>query len=291
LACLEGSTATSTATFYERWFPKTCTDCPVAKYQSSSLSSDCVDCPAAKYQEYLGALGEEDCIPCPKGKYGTEPYGEASECVLCDRGLYSNEVAVLTTCAGACPPGKFREQSVNPADHDSAEDCLICGEKQYQNSDRADRCLGCPGAPDPMLTDPPTLNIDCQGCKPGQYKECSDANCVSGTCKNCDFGRFTDAVDEVTCAECPRGYYGGPPAGAAQEFGSLGCEGCPPGRHGKDVAVVQRTSETNVCEDCGPGKYNSAIGAIDGLECKQCVVGRYNEVSGSTGAAACKPCL
>ena len=281
LGCIDPNIAVSTATYYERLLTSSCSPCQAAKYQVEEGQPSCTDCPDATYGESIGAQTASSCLPCPAGKFGNEPYTQASKCKLCPGGTYSSASPSMS-CSNECPAGKYRPASSNPADHDSADDCLVCGASFYQNAEGQTRCLGCPNALDPASTG--VLNTDCAGCKPGQYKDE-----VDNVCKNCDSGRFTDSVDETSCKDCEQGLYTGPASGA---FGSTDCIGCPRGKHGKsNVQVSTRTSETLACDACVAGKYNENEGAIDASNCESCSPGRYNEDEGSPGEAACQPCL
>ena len=190
----------------------------------------------------------------------------------------------------SCPKGRFNPTDGNTDDHDSLDDCLICGDEKYEDQPGASSCKDCStntytegdavndhdGVEDcktcPAGTTFSSTGTHCIGCIKGQYAELGSA------CQACPLGTYQDQLSESQCKDCDVGMYADVLAGSSE------CKFCPIGFYVRDVLP------RSACSSCNAGKFqpsNDAIRVVS--DCLSCTKGRYQSSTGSASCLECEP--
>jgi hypothetical protein len=105
------------------------------------------------------------------------------------------------------------------------------------------------------------------GCQPGRF-----ASSQSGTCEECNVGRYQPAIDQQACFPCEAGRFADSP-------GRTACDACGAGRY-------QDATASTVCQDCSAGTFRDATGQTS---CAACAAGRYSHTPAASSCDSCAP--
>eukprot|EP00039_Didymoeca_costata_P027105 m.17420 g.17420 ORF g.17420 m.17420 type:complete len:1205 (+) comp6016_c0_seq1:130-3744(+) len=266
-------------------FNKTCKSCPDGQYSDTQGSPSCkmqeLVCPAGSY---LGTFSKlETCYTCPRGEI--KPMAGLGQCIQCPMGKYKlnhtycrprsgcpknqfNRMNDCTKCFSMCRPGRLYE-SCRKRRLDSmpymGDSCSNCDYDEYQD-------------------DVISWNATCKKCPFGQYRGYGKDNCTLNTlcpsgqksslnngCQNCYAGEYQDVpTRNLTCKQCPQGYYSEQPAATK-------CLRMPNCSSGTKISYSRRQPS---CLTCDPGTYmdenNHRI-----ISCKPCQKGYYSHQKAS----------
>ena len=248
-----------------------CQDCDVGEY-SSSGSSSCLSCPPGFYQN---VTGQANCLSCPPGNFCPDGSNNPTPCAAGSGTGSGIQFSSQDDCdKNLCPPGKY---CINGVVIDDCDAGFYCGggsgSAQPVNDTRNGPCpvgFYCPkGSANPL------------GCPPGYYcpSQQMDENdyltnlCKAGyscsgaainPCGGTDAINNPDAIDCITCNECPAinkcqpGYYCN--EGSTKPTG----EPCPSGTYNKFFGRKVLKS----CLDCDPGFYCPDKALVDQVPCQ-----------------------
>lgn len=232
-----------------------CEKCQGGKYSTYGVANatGCLSCDVGEFSE----AGSSSCSTCPEGKYSN--VGSYS-CIDCPSGKKkSGLVGNETTACDTCEVGKFQPSKGQVS-------CQDCPEGTYQDSKGQPVCNICPeGTYQDSLGE--TI---CKSCSVGKYNNKEGQN-NSVACVQCTPGYYTADTASFECQTCPDGYY-------QAEYGKSECDACPAGKYGH--------SESTVCQNCPVGYYSDANAS---KVCYICPAGSITGTSG-TGGTYCEVC-
>ena len=146
----------------------------------------------------------------------------------------------------------------------------------------------------------------CRACGPGRYGIFSETRQPEDvTCEDCPSGYFQVDEAAATCLACPLGWRPACDAGYWSDSDSSKCTACPKGFHtaatnSKSCKVCEAGRYNNIkanfneaetaCSKCIAGRYSSAKGVTDGKDCNKCAAGKKNPTAGSNSSNACTNC-
>ena len=168
---------------------------------------------------------DTECHVCAVGRYQSHAQSREYECQICPAGQYQDS-SQSSDCE-ACPPGYYLSGS-EAEDHDSFNDCNLCGNRTYSPFSGAGGCLACVqqpnAAPQPYISCSKCDHVLC--CNPG-----TSLNESKGTCENCSPGMYQDEQHTIACKVCEQGYY-------ADTEALVACKECKPGRFGRLLGAM-----------------------------------------------------
>lgn len=119
----------------------------------------------------------------------------------------------------------------------------------------------------------PWLCNTCSDCPKGKYTN-QEGNGFTTSCKNCNYGDYSDQTGQTSCKECSAGKYTG-----STTFSNwhTACKNC-------DVGYYSDENGENWCtldNKCSSGKYyQQSTPRTAAGECKTCAAGKWKEVMG-----------
>jgi alpha-tubulin suppressor-like RCC1 family protein len=265
-----------------------CLDCPEGSYQSNEGASSCELCPLGSSSsergstvgcsgcirgKYSNVLGMTACLECQVGSFST---GNASNCSLCQPGLYAAqnqsvqcflcEIGTFSSTAGAsicesCSPG-FAAAS-------GSASCNRC-KRSFWSDGSMDACVPCPGGFNTTLEGSKSQSDCLKICRPGQFGSLGLSQAYDQHCVECERGKFSSRSYSSSCDSCEPGSY-------APATGMQACLLCAPGTFASIYG-------SQLCSECGNGEYTQSEGAT---QCSLCPGGKYMDENKAT---ACKVC-
>ena len=252
----------------------TCTECEAGKYAGAGDAS-CAGCVNGKFSEGTGNSECQDCgslagsavTDITKADTLVVSATSSSACV-CKRGY----TGPGTSCA-ACAQGKYKGDFGAAACSDcevgkwassAAVACTACLDSNHETTVGGDGS----GA---------DSNSDCK-CKRGYTGPDGGA---SGTCAQCQAGKFKASAGAATCSDCPAN------TNSAQASAARTDCHCNAGYEG---TIATAEADDTACSQCGAGKYKAAAGLG---ACDACPLGKFSGAIGaggkfsSSGAADC----
>lgn len=240
-----------------------CTTCAPGTFSVVENVLQCMQCAVGSFSNISGAT---HCHQCMLGYYArtipTVPF-EASECVACPSGTYSNLPSNSVDFCIPCPS--------NSLSGEGSDRCVECMEGTFANL----TSLECEKCPDNWVL--LTNSLSCEPCPPGTIVSASLSFCVP-----CPVGFFSSSIE--TCAMCPPGTYADQPGLSecvecdkslvALGYGNTMCVPCTEGVPSADHMT---------CTTCSPGTYHD----IGKGECVKCAPGKFQSLSGETNCAMC----
>jgi len=266
--------------------------CPIGMYRSNE--TECQPCPAGSMQPRTGQVA---CILCPAGS--SQPEMGRTQCIECD--FLRTGKTTSATGSVACENCPLGHRAV------SNTRCSICAKNTYRSS--ATRCSLCS---DGKVSYPGSHSIEnCTFC--GEFLTLSPED--GGTCKQCEPGKYTVAVNAIAntepfirydCVSCPAGRHN-PFFGSRSDLDCRICEGigyvpspnqtlcirCLPGQ-----TALSEASECTLCPKgtfspngescipCPPGFFSASDGSS---QCVPCPQGQYTNQSGQMSCVLCEP--
>ena len=230
--------------------------------------SECHMCEAGKFASYTGV---EECRAC---RAGTFSLWNASQCLLCDAGFYSELSA--SSCQGcaagffssshgsgncaACAAGKFSRGN--------ASQCLLC-DAGFFSELSASSCQGCAAG----FFSSSEGSANCTACAAGKYSRGNASQCLL-----CDAGFFSE-LSASSCQGCAAGFF-------SSSEGSGNCAACAPGKYSQGNASQCLLCEAGFyseatassCQGCAAGFFSSSHGSGN---CSACAAGKYSEGNAS----------
>ena len=293
---------------------KRCKRCEVGRYSNKTgiISLDeCIKCSFGKYNLNYGMISENDCKLCLTGKFknnimnlecslcerGKYSLSGASECILCTKGYYADNIDDLSSLCNACPQGKYLDIDggylINsckdcPAGRwnnlivsISEDECIHCGIGKYSENVGAtdiNTCIDCPAGR--FNKNNASISIlECNICNEGSISFYG-----AFKCNICPQGKyaFTSENDLPSCESCPQGKY----LDVDEGYLIDSCKDCPAGRWNNIIASISEDE----CISCLKGKYSESTAAISSDTCINCLAGKYNNDIGGNSINYCKPC-
>ena len=155
---------------------RTCSQCTIGRYSSSTNAANCTVCPKGKYQDSTG-----------------QPYCAASQ--LCEPGTFDADPtrSDMARCR-VCGPGQHSNVS-------NAIRCSPCQPKSYQPLSRQTYCLQhtqCAAGEHEVFVPNATVDRACEQCGPGQFAD-------GGVCLRCPRGKFQRHSGKAYCDTCTEG--------------------------------------------------------------------------------------
>lgn len=280
-----------------------CVPCPAGHYSDVFPTNGCEACPPGRSQ---AREGQTNCTVCTPGRFAANSSSEI--CDICLQGKYNTQVEG-TECK-LCPSGRFiSDRALDPAKHDTREDCKYCNPGKLSVEDRSEcgdcdpgeyifnrtSCVSCPeGKYSPaaidddcvvcgagFFTNLPTRASECLECSAGTY-----SHELSTACLECGPGTYSEG-QAASCRECSPGYFGTNYSASSctpcqlgrttDRFGQSECPACPAGQY------QEATGQAN-CSICEVGRFTAEAGADT---CFECSVGTYQTVPEATSCIDC----
>jgi len=308
-----------------------CVACAPGTYRESTESYICVDCQADTYHAVVAAASDVHCIQCPvhtttQGETGVNALlgctcnpgyrkspqeslpGPSWACTECSAGSYQPE-SNASHCV-QCSPGKFSDQVASTIDN-----CETCENGRYNTEHGASECIDC-GPSTWQNTNVQNVHAaECTACTNHSHHDKTRSTDISDCV--CDAG-YELKVDisggGYRCITCVHGGYcpGNNsrlvcPLNTWSYAGASSCTMCSPGSAGvrrsgmtspeqcQCQAGMQGSGDAN-CTACVPGKFqsydftytgNASLSTAQTMACLSCPLHSYQP---SHGAVSCRNC-
>ena len=235
-----------------------CAGCVNGKYSEGTGNVECTDCGSLAGSAVtditkadtlvVSATSSSACV-CKRGYTGP-----GTSCAVCSQGKYKGDFGAAA-CSD-CEVGKWASSA--------AVACTACLDSNHETTVGGDGS----GA---------NSNSDCK-CKRGYTGPDGGA---SGTCAQCQAGKFKASAGAATCSDCPAN------TNSAQASAARTDCHCNAGYEG---TIATAEADDTACSQCGAGKYKAAAGLG---ACDACPLGKFSGAIGaggkfsSSGAADC----
>ena len=203
-----------------------CLNCTAGFFTNHIGSSVCVGCIAGTFASGVGSTSQSNCHNCNIGLFSV---GNASKCVQCSEGYFTQQVR--TSSCTACPRGSYGAT----AGANASTLCASCPSGMFSFAG-ATSCLNCSVG---YFADSERSG-DCQGCEAGKFSVVVAAQ-HSSNCVACSSGQFSP-LGASECSFCQPGFF-------APNWSSESCTPCPAGTHSRYFGSSSQTS----CVDCASG--------------------------------------
>lgn len=159
---------------------KSCLQCPVGRYGSTTGLDQCALCPPGQMQQNATTVRDK-CKKCKPGQFVGQrsENNSATECKDCESGKYAR-ASGSANCT-ACPAGQYQETA-------GKKSCKYCSVGQYSAATGGTKCQACPPN---TVGDPPgssTTGSQTCYCKQGFYFDSTHSS--------------TDSLLQVGCTAC-----------------------------------------------------------------------------------------
>ena len=224
-----------------------CEKCIAGKYRTSTTddATSCLDCGAGFYSD---RRGQASCLPCIPGNYLDE-VGKTL-CKECATDTYSKERSRTTSCQ-VCAAGRSSDPGSTKCSSCTAGTVI----------DANDQCITCEAG---TYTAIPNQRGECKTCPKGYYQNSPKQT----SCFPCIPSTFANIEASTSCIKCRVNSY------STDASRKRPCDACPSGRNSAEGSVS--------CSECQPGKFISRKGT-----CNICPVGFVSNVANAEKCTRC----
>ena len=255
--------------------PTPCDPGTILPADGAANASSCVTCAPGSYSNISGN-GNDACDACPAGRFAE--LGGSTRCDDCQEGGYcalEGQASALMAWL-ACPAGTIG----NATGLTSVEQCLACPSGHFCYEGR--RGERTEPQPCPRGTYNPSSNgssaASCIFCPEGTFNA-NRSGADLGSCVSCEAGKFNPmrgGRSEAACQASPKGSYA--PPGASESIA------CAAGRFGAEEGMANETCSG----ECAAGHYCEE-GSVS-AKAAACAEGSYGNGTGLRSQANCTAC-